>query len=55
MIEGGMRGSRNAKIWDSPERKELFSWWSKKPFSELFEGYHLSNKRKIEDTSFKLS
>ena len=30
---GEWGGDRNTKIWVSPERKELFSWWSKKHFS----------------------
>ena len=37
------------------ENEKSFFMWDKKHFSQLFKGYHLLNKKKITNTSFKLS
>ena len=48
---GRKRGKeRNAKIWISRERKELFRW-NKKHSSYFLKGYHLVKKYKFDENS----
>ena len=54
MTEGGIEGKSETQKFEYLENEKNVLDEVKSNF-QLFKGYHLLNKRKIEDTSFKLS